>query len=183
MNKFILVTAMLLAGIVSSCAKDKTDDRNPYGNGPSTPVPVSLQGTWMYGNFSLTEYWTQNPADYLGNALELAIAFKFNANGTFEQYFTSRTVILGVVTYNQSVSKGTVEIDEATRTIITYTNSSHYKQTKNGQTIVDRDLNKNEITSPTTTYSFQTGTEPNGTKAIYLKLNGTSSPLTFLQKS
>ncbi len=129
----------------------------------------------------MTEYWSQNPADYLGNAFELAIAFNFNANGTYAQYFTSRTTTGTLSTYHQSLSKGTVEIDEAAGTIITHANTAHYKRTENGKTKEDRDLGKSEMTV-TTRYTYTVGTDNNGTKALYLKLNGTGDAITFLQK-
>jgi hypothetical protein len=47
---------------------------------------------WMYGNFSTTEYWSQNPSEYIGNGFTMAMAFKFAAGGTYEQYFTSSSV-------------------------------------------------------------------------------------------
>lgn len=180
MNRLLILTFVTLSSLLANCQKDK-ESGNSYGDGPRTNVPANLQGNWMYGQFSMNEYWSQNPVDYLGNGFELAIAFKFNANGTYEQYFTSSTVSGTVVSYHQSVSKGTVEIDEATRTITTHANTAHYKKTQNGKTIEDRDLQKNELTV-TTRYTYTTGTENNGTKAIYLKLNGTSEAIAFLQK-
>lgn len=134
----------------------------------------------MYGNFSLTEYWSQNPEDYLGNALEFAIAFDFNSNGTYEQYFTSSSVSSGITTYQQSVTKGTVEVNEANGSIITHAYSAHYKRTRNGQSIEERDLSKSEMTV-TNGYSY-TIKDENGTKTIHLLLNGTTEPLIFQQK-
>jgi len=181
MKKILLCTAIMATAFFGSCQKDKRSSGEGYGNGPSTNVPASLQGNWMYGHFSMTEYWNQNPSEYIGNAFQFAIAFKFNANGTYEQYFTSSSVTSGVTTYNQSVTKGTIEINEANGTIITHAFSAHYKRTKNGRTEEDRDLQQSEITA-TTNYTYTTGTEASGTKAIYLKLNGTSDPLPFLKK-
>jgi hypothetical protein len=178
MYKLLILPAVLFSLLLSACEKDKKDS---YGDGPKTEVSASLQGVWMYGNFSMTEYWSQNPADYIGNAFELAIAFKFNANGTYEQYFTSRTVTTGISTYHQSFTRGTVEINEATKTIVTHAANAHYKQTKNGQTIQDRDLEKSEITA-TTTYTYEETTAPNGTKVLKLKLNGNGNALDFLKK-
>lgn len=178
MSKLFIFPAVFFSLLLGACEKDKTDS---YGDGPKTTVSESFQGMWMYGSFSTTEYWSQNPADYLGNAFELAIAFKFNANGTYEQYFTSRTVTSGISTYHQSLSRGTVEINEASKTIVTHAATAHYKQTKNNQTIQDRDLDKSEITA-TTTYTYELDTAPNGTKMIKLKLNGTGNALEFLKK-
>ncbi len=182
MNNLKLTVVIALSLLLGSCQKDSDkNSSNDYGNGPRTDVPAALQGNWMYGSFSMTEYWSQNPADYLGNGVQIAIAFRFNADGTFDQYFTSSTVSGGIVAYQQSVTKGTIEIDENTKTIIAHANTAHYKKTQNGQTKEERDLAKNELTL-ITNYSYTTGTENNGTKAIYLKLNGAGNALTFLQK-
>ncbi|MGC4100747.1 hypothetical protein [Ferruginibacter sp.] len=182
MKKIFLSAAIVCAALLGACQKSKTTKASATAcSNPSAPVSAALQGNWMYGNFSMTEYWTQNPADYLGNALQFAIAFKFNADGTYEQYFTSSSVTLGVVTYQQSVSKGTVVIDETNKTVKTYCCTSRYKRTKNGHVEEERDLNPSEITT-LSTYNYTTGTEPNGTKAIYLTIAGTTSQLKFLQK-
>ena len=184
MKKALLTAAIAFATFLGSCQKsDKTGNTvdGSYGNGPKTEVPANLQGNWMYGNFSMTEYWSANPSTYIGNAFEFAIAFKFNANGTYEQYFTSRTVSGSISTYHQSLTKGTVEIDAVNKKIITHAANARYKRTRAGVTEEDRFLNPNEITA-TTTYTYTTGAEPNGTKAVYLMLNGTGSPLAFLQK-
>lgn len=184
MKKIILLVAVICAALFGSCQKDKVKISNSGSSCPDNPraaVSANLQGNWMYGQFSMTEYWSQNPADYLGNALQFAIAFKFNADGTYEQYFTSSNVGAGSTTYQQSVTIGTVVIDEQNKTIKTYACSTHYKRTKNGQIIEDRDLAKSEITT-LTNYAFTTGVEASGTKAIYLTLGGTNSALGFLQK-
>jgi hypothetical protein len=184
MKKLILSAAIISAALFGACQKSKTATTTASAacpENPRTTVTAALQGNWMYGNFSMTEYWNQNPGDYLGNALQYAIAFKFNADGTYEQYFTSSSVSLGITTYQQSVTKGTVVIDEAAKTIKTYACSAHYKRTRNGQTVEERDPAKNELTL-LTTYTYTKGIEPSGTKAIYLTLQGTTNPLTFLQK-
>jgi hypothetical protein len=87
----------------------------------------------------------------------------------------------GSTTYQQSVTKGTVVIDETQKTMVTHACSAHYKRSSKSQTIEERDLIKSEITA-SKNYNFNSDTEPNGTEALYLILQGTSSPLTFLQK-
>lgn len=181
MNKIMLITLFTLNGILGgACKKENTNNAGAYGNGPKTEVPSTLQGKWMYGYFSMTEYWSQNPSEYIGNGFEMAMAFTFNSNGTYEQYFTSRTATGGVSTYHQSFTRGTVEINTVDKTITTHAATAHYKQTKNGQTMENRDLSKNEITQ-TIVYTYETGNEPNGTPAIYLKMNGTGNALAFLK--
>ncbi|MBG9377967.1 hypothetical protein I5907_17140 [Panacibacter sp. DH6] len=178
MKNSLLLTALIVALSFVSCKKDNANPAIP--NTPRTDVPASLQGTWMNGNFSLIDYWSQDPEEYLGNGIELAFAFKFNADGTYEQYFTGKTVIGTVVTYHQSVTKGTVEINETTKAIITHPNSSHYKRTENGTTKEDRDMNMDELEDDS--YTYETGTELNGTKALYMTLEDTDEPLKFLKQ-
>ncbi len=170
-----------LTALLGSCEKKEINENDLYGNGSHTIVPDSIQGNWMYGNFSMTEYWEQNPDSYIGNAFEMAIAFTFNANGTYDHYFTSKTVSGGNTTYHQSVTKGTIEVNEALKTITTHAISAHYKRTQNGITVENRDLEQSEITQ-TTTYTYELLTEANGTQALYLKLNGTGNALQLLKQ-
>lgn len=184
MKKLILSAAVVSIALFGSCQKDKKTAATAAAacpENPRTSISAALQGGWVYGYFSMTEYWSQNPSDYIGNGFEFAIAFKFNADGTYEQYFTSSSVSLGVRTYQQSVTKGTAVLDETTKTIKTYACSAHYKRTRNNQTVEERDLAKSEITT-LTTYTYTASTEPNGTKALNLTLQNTTSPLKFLQK-
>lgn len=181
MKKTLLLLAVTATLSIVSCKKSNSGGGEVPSNLPRTSVPAELQGSWMYGNFSMTEYWNQSPGDYLGNALQFAFAFKFDADGNCEQYFTSSSVTGSVTTYQQSVTKGTVEIDTVNKTIKTNPFKAHYKRTKNGQTLEERDLTNAEL-SGATVYKYTIGTEPSGTKALYLTLSGTNDALTFLKK-
>lgn len=181
MKKIILITMLAASALMGSCEKEKTPGNNEYGDGPRSDLPAALQGNWMYGSFSMTEYWNQNPADYIGNAFELAMAFKFNRTGTYDHYFTSKTISGGIATYHQSLTRGTMVVNENEKTITTHAQSAHYKQTKNGSIIENRALSENEITR-TTMYTYELRVEPNGTKSVYLKMNGSGNALPFLQK-
>lgn len=183
MKNIITAFFLLVCAAAGSC-QQKTNANlksTACSSNPRTVVPASLQGNWMYGKFSMKEYWSQHPSTYLGNAMQFAIAFRFNADGTYEQYFTSGSVMGGVVTYQQSVTKGTVVTDTETGTITTYPCSSHYKRMNGNRVVEDRDLLPREL-SGKTSYTFRTGSEANGTKAVYLTMQGTTDPLTFLQR-
>jgi len=182
MKKILFLLIIVSSLLATACEKSGTDTTGGIPSTmPRTDVPAALRGGWMYGNFSMTEYWSQNPSEYLGNALQFAIAFQFNADGTYTQYFTSSSVMAGVRTYQQSVTIGTVEIDQATKTIKTHPYSAHYKRTQNNQVVEERDLSKTEV-SGVTLYTYTTAVEPSGTKSLLLKLQGTTDPLTFLQR-
>jgi len=177
MKKSILFFAFV---VVTATGCSKSSSTPGGGSGPQTDVPPALTGNWMYGNFSMTEYWSQDPGDYLGNAFEFAFAFTFNSDGTYTQYFTSSSVLNGITSYQQSVAQGTVEVSTATKTIVTHPTKAHYKKTDNGHVTEERDLNKNELSGGT--YYYTTGIEASGTNALYLRLEGTTDPLTFLKK-
>lgn len=181
MKKMFLLVLMVNLLMLGSCTKnDKGNPNNIPSDLPRTDVPATIQGTWMYGSFSMTEYWSQDPSEYIGNGFTMAIAFKFLNNGTYEQYFTSSSVVAGVTTFHQAVTKGTLVIDPVLHTIVTHPATSHYKRTRNRQVEEDRDMRKDEINS--VKYFYQAGVEPNGTSALYLALNANENPLTFLKK-
>jgi hypothetical protein len=128
MKKILLLTAVVATTFLASCQKDKTKSpADNYGDGARTNVPAGLQGNWMYGNFSMTEYWNQNPGDYLGNAFQFAIAFKFNANGTYEHYFTSSSVT-GGVTNAGGKRFGTKRIDRHFQLYLHYRHRNRWYQ-------------------------------------------------------
>lgn len=181
MKKAYLFAAVVLFITSAACQTGKIKVTNIIPpDMPRTAVPKDVSGNWMYGNFSMTEYWSTSPSSYIGNALQYAIAFTFSADGTYQQYFTSSSVLAGLSTYQQSVTNGTVEIDPVAKTIKTYPYKSHYKRTRAGKVQEERDMLKSELNP--TSYTYATGTEPNGTKAIYLTLQGTTKPLTFFSK-
>lgn len=183
MKKSILFGFALCAGIAALCQNKTTlpASKMPFATS-AVKTTAEIGGTWMYGNFSTNEYWSRNPNTYLGNAFSMAIAFVFKPDGTYEQYFTSQATNVTGATYHQSLTKGAYTVDEATKTIATTALSSHYKRTRGGVTEEDRDMRPEEIAKKNE-YTYTTGTEPNGTKALYVTIKGKQGALTFLKKA
>ena len=129
----------------------------------------------------MTEYWSQDPSTYAGNALQLAIAFKFNDNGTYEQYFTSGTTNTNGQTYQQSVTKGTIEVNASAKTLKMHPHATQYRRTVNGKIVEDRKLDESEINKDVS-YKYTLDTETNGTRIINLTIEGTNSTLPFQKK-
>ncbi|RYF84843.1 MAG: hypothetical protein EON98_08120 [Chitinophagaceae bacterium] len=78
MKKVILTAFVLSLAIVGFSQRKAQKLDKPSATttaSAETSIPKELQGTWMYGNFSTTEYWSTSPGTYLGNALTFAIAF------------------------------------------------------------------------------------------------------------
>jgi len=167
MKKLILLFIVVVASATVACSKSGSD--NP--NTPRTEVPTEMQGSWMNGYFSMTEYWDQYPGDYLGNGFEAAFAFTFNADGTFTQYFSAGYVANGVQYYQQSVSKGTVEIDPATQVLKTHTTTVHYRRWEGGNKVEDRDMRKDEY-DPLDAYTYTIDQDENGSDVLNLTIQG-----------
>lgn len=183
MKPGILFSAFVLLALSAGAQVPNKPKITPVAEKTSnTARSTVLEGTWMYGNFSTTEYWSQAPSTYLGNAFTMAIAFVFKADGTYQQYFTSQATNYTGSVYHQSATKGTYTIDEASKTLTCVPVSSHYKRTDRGKIAEDRDMRPDEI-SKKDVYTYATGTESNGTKSIKLTIKGTQSTLNFLQKN
>jgi hypothetical protein len=74
-------------------------------------MPANIPGQWMYGNFSMTEFWTQD-GSYSGNAVEVAVAFDFKANGQAELYIISGGTSYACRTEAFEYKKGTVQFNQ-----------------------------------------------------------------------
>jgi hypothetical protein len=108
MKRYLLLPAFLLfcSFLFSGCDLFKKDqDPQPA---PKAVVPENLAKKWLYGNFSMTEFWTTTGA-HVGNAFELAVAFDFKPDGTTEFYFISGATNFGCRTEAFVWKKGTVE--------------------------------------------------------------------------
>ena len=183
MKPKILFSAFLLLALSAGAqVSKKSTPKTVVIKSYNTSSGSGLEGTWMYGNFSTSEYWSQNPGTYLGNAFTMAIAFVFKADGTYEQYFTSQTTNFTGSVYHQSATKGTYTVDEASKTLTCVPASSHYKRTDRGKVVEDRDMRPEEIAKKDH-YTYATGTENNGTPSLKLTIKGTQSTLNFLQKN
>ncbi|HVF96392.1 MAG TPA: hypothetical protein VM871_03680 [Flavisolibacter sp.] len=182
MKKIITFSLVLLMAGPLFAQKTKPGPVKVASDVTTSSASKEVEGTWMYGNFSTTEYWSKSPGTYLGNAFTMAIAFVFKPNGTYEHYFTSQVTNFTGATYHQSLTKGKYTIDESTKTITLSAVSSHYKRTRGGSTEEDRDMRPDEL-SKKEVYTYSTGKESSGTKALYLTPRGTKSTLTFLHKA
>src|SRR3954454_9504978 len=129
MKKLTLLLVVAIVCATIACSKSNSN----VPEGPRTNVPDEIEGTWMHGEFSMIDYWEQYPGHYIGPGLEMAFAFTFNADGTYTQYFPSGAVMNGVQTYQQSVTKGTLEVDPITKVIKTHASKVHYRRMEGRQ--------------------------------------------------
>jgi hypothetical protein len=138
----------------ASCTIDDESDK------PSTPkkdVPAEYAKSWLYGTFSMSEFWSHS-GEYLGNAFELSVAFKFTPDGNFEKYFVAQSRNYSCVTQAFTFAKGTVVFDEAAKTFTIYPTEGRYRGFDNciDKNNLERPFKSEELKSETYYYDMIT---------------------------
>src|SRR4051812_13587248 len=98
---YLLIPVFLL-----SCKKQDKEEMTPRSE-----VPDEMVGQWLYGNFSMSDFWRYD-GSYVGNAFELAVAFNFTQDGHYEFYFASTARDYACQTQAFTYSKGTVVFND-----------------------------------------------------------------------
>jgi hypothetical protein len=153
MKKVLLVVMSLV--ILASCKKDKDNDPSPavnYGN--VTPEAV---GKWLHGTFSMTEFWGYD-GSYHGNAFSQSVAFTFNADGTYEMFYTGQTNYYGCTQDGFSNFKGYVVFTDSSFTV--HPQSGRFRGYYNclSYSNFDRPAAANELKVQTYYYNYETDT-------------------------
>lgn len=105
MKKYLLTLFALLA-FASACTEKESIDPAVQGK-----VPGKAVGRWMYGNFSINNFWTYD-GKYAGKPYEQAMLFDFKPNGEYEQYVINALGSYGCRTKAFTYYKGKVKVDE-----------------------------------------------------------------------
>lgn len=135
---------------------------------PASTTPSAALGKWLYGTFSMSEFWGYD-GSFLGNAFELSVAFSFNADGTYEEYFISQANDYGCSTQALAFYKGYVTFTDSSFTV--YPSQAQFKGFYScfPSSNFDRDALASELTVQTYYYSFET--DGNGKKWMVVRFN------------
>ncbi|MBO0930259.1 hypothetical protein [Fibrella aquatilis] len=168
--------------ITTSCKKDGAADVQP-GSNPGGSLPTAVVGKWMYGSFSMADFWTYN-GTYAGKPFELAVVFDFKANGTYEKYFVSSARDYSCRTEAFTYEKGIVKFSEADGSFTCTPTEGKYRgfyscvPSRN----IDRSMEKSEMKVQTYYYELKTGS--NGKPTIVVRFNRADENVsTFLPTS
>ena len=165
MKKILFLPILLV--VFFSCKKDDTGSPSNTPPGGST-TPSEAVGDWLYGSFSMTEFWGYD-GSYLGNAFELSVAFTFNADGSYEQFFISQANNYGCSTQALSFYKGYVTFTDSSFT--THPSEGHFKGFYSclPSSNFDRDAEQSELTVQT--YYYEMETDSNGKEWMVVRFN------------
>lgn len=169
----------LLAVILLAGCKKENESVIPGGH-----VPSETRGQWMYGSFSMSEFWSYD-GRYQGNPFELAVMFDFKKDGTYEKYFVATTRdYAGCKTEAFTFEKGSVDFNETAGSFTTTPTEGHYRgfyscfPNKN----INRKMDRSELKPQTYYYEVKTGS--NGRTNLVVRFNaGDSNVSTFLPTS
>lgn len=84
----------------------KTNDSN------AGKVPTKLAGKWLNGTFAMSNWWTYDGKNYLGNPYNRSVAFNFNKDGSAEFFLIIKTFNGYCSTEAFTYQKGKVTFDE-----------------------------------------------------------------------
>ncbi|MBO9660982.1 MAG: hypothetical protein J7527_19320, partial [Chitinophagaceae bacterium] len=103
------------------------------GSGPvSEEVKLNLQpqlptGKWLNGTFSMSNWWSYDGKQYVGNPYSQSIAFNFSEKGKSEFYLVIKTHTGYCSTEAFTYLKGTVKFTEGERSFTFTPASGNYR--------------------------------------------------------
>lgn len=91
-------------------------------------VPAELEGKWLNGTFSMSNWWTYDGKQYLGNPYTRSVAFTFSKTGESEFFMVIKTNTNGYCTTEGfTYQKGTVTFDETNHSFTFKPKSGNYR--------------------------------------------------------
>lgn len=176
-----IILLLSVAAISTSCKKDGNIlPGEPTGG----HVDADAIGRWMYGSFSMGDFWSYN-GTCAGKPFELAVVFDFKSNGTYEKYFIASTRdYSNCRTEAFTFEKGRVDFNEANGSLKTTPAEGKYRGFYScipGKNI-DRQMERSELKAQTYYYAVKTGS--NGKPNIVVRFNKSDTNVsTFLPTS
>lgn len=90
-------------------------------------VPVFPKGKWLNGTFSMSNWWTYDGKQYVGNPYTRSVAFNFSEKGKSEFYLIIKTNTGYCTTEAFTFLKGTVEFTEGEQSFTFVPASGNYR--------------------------------------------------------
>lgn len=113
MRRTLALTVVLVATSLTACGAESgaTEPSPAPGGGNGDPFPAQLQGTWVFGVISPTNFHDAYTGEWLSNAYGTSVMFEFAPNGRYKQsiliYTSAYSCRMQVFIYNE----GRAEVD------------------------------------------------------------------------
>jgi hypothetical protein len=126
MKSIFLLSFCMAAVIAVACSKKGNDDV-VVPNTPRSEVPDELTGKWLNGTFSMSNWWSYDGKNYLGNPYSRSTAFTFLKNGDAEFFQVIKTFNGSCATEGFTYFKGTVKLDAVNHSLTFYPQKGNYR--------------------------------------------------------
>lgn len=158
MNSRFFIPMLALVMLSVSCKKSADGPKGIDNSTPRTNVPTAMQGQWLSGTFSMSEWWSYDGTQYEGNPYERSVAFNLSPNGDAEFYLAVATYNGACRTEGFTYQKGTVAFNEAAHSFTFYPQQGNYRglYSCTPGSNFDRDALASELHAVTYYYSFET---------------------------
>ncbi|TDH26417.1 hypothetical protein EXU57_09980 [Segetibacter sp. 3557_3] len=175
MKSNLVFTAFLVVVLLTACEKTDGAEDVLIPNTPKSEVPNELTGKWQNGTFAMSNWWSYDGKQYLGNPYTRSTAFSFQKNGDMEFFQVIKTFTGTCSTEGFTTYKGTVKFDHANQSFTMYPQSGNFRgfySCASGSNF-NRPVKKEEL-KPTTFY-WSTETDSNGQKWMVIKFDQQAS--------
>lgn len=122
-----LISRFLLISVIFASAVFAKEPINNADNAPVEKVPATLIGKWVNGTFSMSNLWTYDGKNYLGNPYNRSVAFTFNEDGSAEFFLIIKTFNGYCGTEAFTYQKGKVTFDEIAQSLAFIPEQGNYR--------------------------------------------------------
>jgi len=158
MKSGFLVMGLIAVMLATACEKTSEADEILIPDTPRSEVPAELTGKWQNGTFAMSNWWSYDGKQYLGNPYSRSTAFDFSKNGDVNFFqviktFTGTCSTEGFTTYN-----GSVKFDNANHSFTMYPQKGNFRgfySCASGSNF-NRPVTKDELKSTTFYWSIET---------------------------
>lgn len=172
MRSIFLTMALgsLLSGLMAFTAAPMPGDSTAK-KAPRAKIPTDLQGKWLNGTFSMSNWWTYDGKKYVGNPYTRSVAFNFPKKGEPEFFLIIKTHTGYCSTEAFTYQKGTVTFNERERSFTFQPVSGNYRgfySCAPGSNF-DRPAKPEELKPTTYYWTFET--DSNGLRWMVIRMS------------
>jgi hypothetical protein len=103
-RRSLALSTLFVASSLAACGAEATATEPPAG-GSGDPFPAQLQGSWIYGVISPTNFHDAYTGEWLSNAYGTSVLFEFAPDGRYKQsiliYTSAYACRMQVFIYNE----------------------------------------------------------------------------------
>lgn len=125
MNSSMKNLLIAVFALVSVLAKAMPPDST--GSDTSLPIQALLRGKWLNGSFSMSNWWTYDGKQYIGNPYTRSVAFNISEKGQSEFFLIIKTHTGYCTTEAFTYQRGTIKFTEGEQSFTFIPESGNYR--------------------------------------------------------